>query len=193
MSPSVGWSRFAAERYLPGLGRSFYRGTPEELVALIAAHWAKRIPGAGRADLEQVVVVPLPPEDFVCAVVAIADDTPLRARFTKRRERELGFVEVRADAEPEPARFASVVLYSAETLLENGGERTCDTDWEIVAIQASSVVDEPMNPVTMARNLMAEPGGTPCEYTARELAEAILYWSRHCNALPEAEPGDTNQ
>ena len=71
MSPSIGWSRFAAERYLPGLGRSYYMGSPEALVALIREHWRERRPGAGRSDLSQVVVVPLPPADFVCPTVVV--------------------------------------------------------------------------------------------------------------------------
>ena len=187
MRPSVGWSRFASERYRPGLGRSYFRGDDLELVDLIAAHWGERRPGAGRPDLSRVIVVPLPPEKFVSAVISVTGETPLHARFAGRREGETGFIEVRADAAPEPAGHASAVLYSAATLLENGGERSGDCDWEIVAIQASPVADEPMNPVTMARNFLAEPGGTPCDYSAREFAEAILYWSRHCNALPESE------
>ncbi len=185
MSPRIGWSRFATERYVPGQGRSYYRGGPADLIAMVEAHWTARLSGAGRTDLTQVVVVPIPPTDFVGAVVAVDDETELGARFTCRREGEKGFIEVRAEAAATPVHFASVVLYSAATLLENGGERSGDFDWEIVALQASSIEDEPMNPVTMARNFLAEPGGTPCDYSAREFAEAILYWSRHCSRVEE--------
>jgi hypothetical protein len=184
-SPSIGWSRFAAERYRPGLGRACYTGAPEALVALILAHWDRRRPGAGRRDLEQVVVVPLPPQDFVSATVAVAEATPLRAELTRRQPDEDPYVEVRAAAVPEPARFASAVLYSAATLLENGGERSGDWDWEIVALQAGPLADEPMRPLTMARNFLAKPGGTPCEYSALEFAEAIWYWSARCGVLPD--------
>ena len=36
----------------------------------------------------------------------------------------------------------------------------------------------------MARNFLALPGGTPCDYTAAQFAEAIRYWSRRAAARP---------
>jgi hypothetical protein len=42
-----------------------------------------------------------------------------------------------------------------------------------------------MNPLTMARNFLEKPGGTFCEYTAREFAEAVYYWSRRAGLEPE--------
>ena len=28
----------------------------------------------------------------------------------------------------------------------------------------------------MARHMLAKPGGTPCDYTAEQFAEAVWYW-----------------
>ena len=81
--------------------------------------------------------------------------------------------------------LSSTASTSADTLLENDGERSGDYDWEIVSIQAAPVAGEPMKPVTMARNFLARPGGTPCEYSARDFALAIEYWSRRCDLLED--------
>lgn len=182
MTPSIGWSDFARERYRPGQGHSHFQGTDDELVALVRAHWDTRRPGAGRDDLEKVVIVDLPPERFAGATVRVDENTPLRARFTRRQAGEDGFIEVRARGPREPARFACVVLYSAAALLENDGRRATDRDWEIVSIQAGPLRDEPMRPLTMARNFLGKPGGTPCRYTADQFAEAVWYWSARAGA-----------
>ncbi|MBU2502315.1 DUF3228 family protein, partial [bacterium] len=80
---------------------------------------------------------------------------------------------------------AGVVLYSREALLENGGTRSGDADWEIVCLLAGPEEDEPMDPLTMARNMLAKPGGTPCTYTAEQFAEAVWYWAARAAAMPE--------
>jgi len=184
-SPRIGWSDFARERCRPGLGRSHFLGSEEELLALVAENWNRRRPGAGREDLEKVVLVPCPPECFACATVLVKRNTKLSARLENRQAGEDAHIRVTATGEPESARFADVVLYSAAALLENQGTRSGDFDWEIVAIVAAPVEDEPMNPLTMARNFLEKPGGTYCEYTAREFAEAIYYWSQRAGLEPE--------
>ena len=85
-------------------------------------------------------------------------------------------------------KFASVVLYTADTLLENGGKRSTDAEWEVVALIAGPVEVEPMDPLTMARNMLEKPGGTFCEYSAQEFAESIWYWAARAKAhVREAE------
>jgi len=175
--PTLGWSDFARDRYVPGAAHSHFNGSEDELIALVAAHWVERRPGDGRDGLDKVVVVPVPAERFVCATVRVDEDTPLSATFTRRQPHEDGYLEVLATGEREPARHAAVALYAADTLLENGGARSTDCAWEIVCIIASPTPDEPMDPLTMARNMLAKPGGTPCDYTAAQFAEAVWYWS----------------
>ncbi len=185
MDPEVkiGWSDFAKARNRPDGGHSWFRGEDEELLERIRENWSERLPGSGREDLEKVVRVPLPPERLVCSSVLVDEDTPLVARFERRQENEDGHVRVLARGPREEARHAYAVLYSAEALRENGGRRSGDFDWEIVALVASPVDEEPMNPLTMARNFLEKPGGTFCDYTARAFAEAIYYWSRRASAL----------
>jgi len=175
-APSIGWSGFAAGRYRPGTSHSHFLGTDAELVELVRAHWADRRPGEGRDGLDEVVVVPVPPERFVCATVRVCEGTSLHARFTRRQDHEDGFVEVSAEGPREPADHAAVVLYGAAVLEQNGGARSTGCDWEIVCVIAAPTADEPMDPLTMARNMLARPGGTPCRYTAEQFAEAVWYW-----------------
>ena len=189
MSPElkIGWSDFARARNRPGGSHSWFRGGDEELLGLIRENWGRRQPGAGREDLDKVVLVPLPPERLVCSSVLVDEDTPLEARFERRQEGEDGHLRVLARGPREAARHAFAVLYSAETLRENEGQRSGDFDWEIVALIASPVDEEPMNPLTMARNFLEKPGGTFCDYTAREFAEAVYYWSRRASAAESEE------
>lgn len=175
--PSMGWSEFARGRYVRGRGHAWFDGSEEELLDLVRRHWRDRRPGDGRMDLEQVVVVPVPADRFRGATVRVDETTPLSARLVRRQPHEDPYMEILADAPAEPVGHAAVVLYSAATLLENGGARSSDADWEVVCLLASPEATEPMDPLTMARNMLAKPGGTPCDYTARQFAEAVWYWS----------------
>ena len=146
--------------------------------------WAQRRPGDGRDDLEQVVVVPVAPELFVGSVILVDETTPLTVRTVRRQSREHPYIEVTASGASEPVHHAAVVLYSAATLMENGGTRSTDADWEVVCLIASGIDPEPMDPLTMARNMLAMPGGTPCDYTARQFAESIWYWAERAKIEP---------
>ena len=187
--PTIGWSDFAAGRHLPGGKHTWFEGTAEELLVRVRENWSGRRPGAGRAGLDKVVIVPVDPAGFVSATVQVDETTPLHARFDRRQAHEEGFVRVTAEGPREPALHASVVLYSADTLEENGGTRSTDCAWEVVCLLAGPTATEPMDPLTMARNMLEKPGGTYCAYSAEEYAEAIWYWAARASAhVPE--PGE---
>jgi hypothetical protein len=173
---------------VPGGKHSWYEGTAGELLDLVRKGWPARRPGAGRGDRDQVVVVPVEPEGFVSSTVLVTEKTTLHAVFDRRQAYEDGFVRVTAEGPREEVRYASVVLYAADTLLENGGTRSGDFDWEVVCLVAGPTEVEPMDPLTMARNMLEKPGGTFCEYSAREFAEAIWYWACRASAH-QAGPG----
>jgi hypothetical protein len=185
---SIGWSDFARGRHVPGGAHAWFEGSTEELLDLVRVHWENRRPGAGRDDLEAVVVVPVPADRFVGSTVLVDDDTPLFAALERRQPQEEPYIRVTADGPREPVLFASVVLYSAATLLENGGTRSGEFDWEVVSLQAGPLADEPMHSVTMARNLLEKTGGTFALYTAQHFAEAVWYWSRRAGARDMRDP-----
>ncbi|MEN8007928.1 MAG: DUF3228 family protein [Candidatus Krumholzibacteriota bacterium] len=178
----LGWSDFASGRHVPGGKHTWYEGTAEELLELVRAGWASRRPGAGRSGLDKVVIVPVDSAGFVSSTVQVDDSTVLHAVFDRRQTHEEGFVRVTAEGPREEARFASVVMYSADTLLENDGTRSGDFDWEVVCLIAGPTETEPMDPLTMARNMLEKPGGTFCEYSAAEFAESIWYWAARAGA-----------
>jgi len=178
----LGWSNFASGRHVPGGKHTWYDGTAEELLDLVREGWPHRRPGTGRDELDQVVVVPVKPAGFVSSTVIVTEQTELHAKFDRREAHEEGFIRVTAEGPREEARFASVVLYSAATLQENGGRRSGDFDWEVVCLIAGPTENEPMDPLTMARNMLEKPGGTYCEYSVREFAEAVWFWAGRASA-----------
>jgi len=178
----LGWSGFASERYVPGGHHTGFAGTHDELLERVRRRWSDRRPGQGRDDLDQVVIVPVDPAGFISSTVLVTETTELSAALVRRQSHEAPYIEVTADGLREEASFASVVLYSAATLEENGGSRSGDFDWEVVALLAGPVEVEPMDPLTMARNMLEKTGGTYCAYTADEYAEAIWYWARRAKA-----------
>lgn len=185
--PTIGWSQFALDRHKPGTGHSYSTLSNEEVTELVHTHWERRQPGQGETGLDRKVVVPVPPQSFRCTTVKIFEAMPLDAQVTRRQPHEDFYVEVSTPVwrpkpgwmiETESVNFASVVLYNKDTLVENGGKRSTDADWEIVCLLASPVEKEPMHPLVMARNMLEKPGGTKSTYTAQEFAEAIYYWSQ---------------
>ncbi len=181
----LGWSDFAARRHLPAGKHTWFAGTNDELLTRVQVGWPERVPGAGRTDLEKVVVVPVDPAGFVSSTVRVEKNTMLHAVYDRRQDGEEGFVRVTAEGEREPAAHASVVMYSAATLQENGGQRSGDFDWEVVCLLAGPTAAEPMDPLTMARNMLEKTGGTYCAYTAEQYAESIWYWAARATSHVE--------
>ncbi len=177
---NLGWSNFALKRNKKA-HHSYFKRSPKKLLELVEKHWRKRQPGQGRTDTKKVVVVPILEKDlhklFGCPYGAIETATHLRAKVARRQDHEDPYIEVHGRGKSLPVKFAKVVLYSAEALLENEGERSGSFDWEIVAIIAGPYENEPMSPLTMARNFLQKPGGTFAPYTAQQFAESIYYWS----------------
>ena len=116
--------------------------------------------------------------------IAVDSSTELQAQEYRRRDGEEPYVRVTANGEAQPAQFAQVILYSKDTLAKND-ERSRRTDWEIVTIIASPVENEPMDPVTMMRNMRGKAGGTQVNYTADQLLDSIDFWSRHSKLQPK--------
>lgn len=184
----LGWSEFAAKNSQRSMGQSYSTLMDYDVLRLVAEHWSERQPGHGETGLERKVVVPVPPINFYCPVWSrLVDGLPIKARLHRRQPHEDPVVETyvsEADAVTAgtlvvtPAVRAAVVCYSAEALSENGGERYTDCEWEIVTILCyDEPKDEPMPPITMARNYLQKPGGTFTDYTAKQFAEAIYFHS----------------
>ena len=178
---NIGWSNFAIKQNKKKR-HSYFKGSHKKLLQLVEKHWRKRVAGHGRADTKKVVVVPILEKDlhklFGCPYGMIEHATHLRAKVTRRQPHEDPYIEVHGRGKSMPVKFAKVVLYSAEALVENEGERSGNYDWEIVTIIAGPYDHEPMSPLTMARNFLQKTGGTFAPYTAQQFAESIYFWSQ---------------
>lgn len=177
--PSIDFGDFAARIHRPGTGAAFFEGSKNELLERVREGWASRKPGIGQTGLDKVILVPFSdPGAFRSNSVALHPDVKLTATFQSRRSHEMPFIKVRAVADAEPAEAACAVIYSRDALLAHGEEPSGDGDWEIVKIIAGPTIDEPMDPYTMARNLLGLPGGNPdVTYTAEQFAEAVVHWA----------------
>ena len=168
--PTIGVSDFV-RRQTPEAPYSHFEGTWEELVEIVHDNFKRGKQGYKSG----VLLVPVPPGRFRSSTIQVTPETPLRAVYEARREGEARYLSVRAEGTKTQAKHAFVVLYMKEIL---GAEATTDSEWEIVSINArESEAEEPMDPMTMARNFLELPGGTKGEWTAQQFAESIVYWS----------------
>lgn len=193
--PSVGFSDFFLKHSVREAGNSYTTLPPLSLLNAVQAHWHQRVPGTGEGDRrDRKVLVPLPPAAvegrpaFYCpARVPLVAGMPLCAEAVQRQPGEDPFVEVFITPEDAvrygfvetPATTVNVVCYSAAALLENGGSRTGNCDWEIVTLLCSTDGPEHMPPLTMARNMLEKAGGSKpaVPYSSEEWANAV--WASH--------------
>lgn len=180
LTPSIGLSQFARGRHYGPRATVRFCGRPEQLLDLVREYWWAREPGAGRGDLSEVVVVPIHSprvsELFTCPWIPIEQARDIHGVVERRQGHEDPYVALTGVGPTLPVKFARVVLYSSATLLRDDGERSTDCDWEIVALMAGPWKDEPMMPLTMARNFLRLPGGTFAPYTAEQFAQSIAFW-----------------
>lgn len=183
---TLGWSNFGLKNNARNSGNSYSNLSPEKIIERVLDNWNKATPGQGETTLERKILVPVEAEGFFCPPRALlVPGMDVKAEVKLRQQGEDPTIETYVTEEEArrhnalveiPAKRVDVVCYSAEALLENNGERSTDCDWEIVCLLASQE-KEPMLPVAMARNYLEKPGGTKGEYSAKEFAEAIYYWS----------------
>jgi len=178
--PTISWSNFAISRHLEPLSGPYtlFKGDPEELIRLIKKRWHQRYLANGNSTIDKVCAVSVNPNQFVCPVVRIEDDMICHAKVIRRRPEEAPYIQTTVEGSPLKALTAEIILYSAAEL-EQTNERSTDSDWEIISINASPVIKEPMTPLAMARNQLEMPGGSPRHYSSDEWALAVWYWSQH--------------
>jgi hypothetical protein len=162
-------------------GYSHFDGSWEELAALAQTYYNTELCKVGYKD--GVILIELPSEHisrFYSATVKITDKTKLCINWAPRREGELPVIRVSAKAKKQPAKKVELICYRADVLQEDS-DRSSSADWEVIAIKARvSAEEEPMDPMTMARNFLHLTGGTKGEFSAQQFAESILYWNQHC-------------
>lgn len=151
---------------------SYFDGTWDELIKLVEDNFNNKIQGYR----DGVMLIPVPSNRFYTSMCKIDKDSILESKFEARREGEEPIKRtVVKNGKKTPANFVKIVLYRHDVLLENN-ENSTDADWEIISINASLVENEPMHPMTMARNMLNKEGGTKAEYTGQQFAESLWFW-----------------
>ena len=181
--PLIGISDFV-RRQTPESPHSHFEGDWEELAQWVEQAWPQRKISPHN---DEVSLVPMPDHlipRFSASLVKVTPETQLQAQFKPRMEGELPFIQISAiGAQKMPAKRVEIIVYSHEVLAQDGdAPESRQADHYIVSINAYlGESDEPMHPMTMARNLLGLKGGTkpPVPYTSEEFAQAILFWGSH--------------
>jgi len=179
---NFGVNEFAGERHFAQEnGYTYTTMSYEELCEEIAKNWDQRKSGKGETSLDRKVIVPISNEYVYGTFTTIKRGMGIFSEVIQRQAGEDYFIESRvaySDGNPVRNKFAKVVLYSREALLEKEGMCSTEANWEVVCLISSDIDDEPMTPLAMARNMLGKAGGTTSIYSAQEFAEAIYYWSQ---------------
>jgi hypothetical protein len=172
-APSIAVNDFV-KRQIPKSKFSHFEGSWEELISLVKENFSK----AKQGYRSGVLLVPVPADRFMSGVVQVTPETQLHAVYSARKEGEDPYVQILSKGgKKSPAKYVEIVLYSHDALAETN-EFSTDADYEIISINARPTdEDEPMPPITMARNYLSLPGGTKADYTAKQFAESMIYWS----------------
>ena len=197
----LGISNFYKLNNVKGSGNSYTELSNAELVGLVNKHWHLRKAGQGETTLDRKVVVPIPEMNryrgtfhtgftrdfdentpFIKAKVSRRKGQPSTEACTITNYMPLAYA-LQKNVKMEEAKYVNVVCYSAAALLENGGTRTTDCEWEIITLICSPIENEPMSPLTMANNELEMSGYTKSSYTPQEYAAAILYWSKRVRII----------
>lgn len=184
----ISWSNFARKNNARNSGNSYTTLSENEVVDLVTRCFPMARPGQSETDLSRKILVPVPCESFYCppkmplvlgmnikSVTKVrqeGEDPYVESYITEKEAVRYGFREI-------PAKYVDIVCYHKDALTDNGGERSSESDWEIVAILATTGAYEPMNTLAMARNYLEKPGGTKTDYSAKDFAESVYYWA--CN------------
>lgn len=163
------------KRQTKNSSHGYFDGSWYELIKLVEDNFGKQIPGYRPG----VILVPVPADRFYTAMCKIDENSILETTFEKRWEGEEPVPKtVVVNGKKIPARFVRIVLYGHDVLKETNQQSTT-AEWEIISINASLVENEPMHPMTMARNMLEKAGGTKAEYSGQQFAEALWFWREY--------------
>lgn len=158
---------------------SYFEGSWETLVKLVAQNWKNQEPGTGSINGD-VILVNVPAEGFKTSITEITDENKhlVEKREHVRQDGEKPVsMKVLKGVKP-PAKYVQVVVYRADTLAQDN-DRSSDAEWEIIAVNAQLDLDTPMHPTTMLRNENHEDGGTLRSYSDSEWSASETYWETH--------------
>ena len=160
---------------------SYYDGSWEDLQSLVKKNFADNEPGTG-SEGGDVLLINVPSENFYTSIVEVDESNKHlveEVEYVRREGEAPVYMKVIRGIEKPPATDTQIVVYRADTLAKDGGERSTEDEWEIVSVNAQIERETPMHPTTMLRNSNNEEGGTQRNYTDKEWSDAHEYWKNH--------------
>jgi hypothetical protein len=194
MTKTIAMSPFARGRHIKASRFSYFAGSEAEIIRRTLESLGTDKDKQGyKPGVREVSVLPA---GFFSGTVLLKGGEKLVGAYKPRREGEAPRKQVGVvGGEKAPAKAVTIILYSHETLAEND-EHSCDADFEIVSINATSVEgDEPMTVGTLLANHFhvegSNDGGTSTGMTDSELVAALQvsfeYWKDKANVAEEPE------
>lgn len=173
---TIGVSTFV-QRQTPTSRFSHYAGDWNDLITLANQNFQFAKQGYRQGVLE----VPVPSHKFYSSIVQLKSGDKLAGTFKPRKANEeprkqTGVV----GGEKIPAKSVTLILYHKD-VLDEGNERSCNTNWEIISINANPEEgDMPMSPGTLMANHFQSSGGTKTNMSdgafVRALKQSFNYW-----------------
>ena len=153
---------------------SYFEGTDEELLALVAAAWDDRIP---INEEPGIYSVPVDPSRFMTPVREKIVGEVITGTYKPREKGEEPVTHYKADGTKIPAVTANMIVYSHAAL---GDEASTTCDYEVVSENAENDTGRsPLDPISMHRNQMDLPGGTKQMYTSEQWCDSVGFWDKH--------------
>lgn len=155
----------------------YFDGSWSKLEKLVEEHLSE----AKEGYRDGVVLIPVPVHNFYSSIVQLKETDEFVAEYTRRVSNEDPQLSTSVlNRGKQPAKYVDIVLYRYD-VLEEDNDRSQDSYWEIISINASLHKNTPMHPITMMRNELHLAGGTQASYSKEEYIEAIRFWSSHAN------------
>ena len=180
--PIIAVSQFV-RRQTPESEFSYYDGNWEDLATMATTYFAQAHPGYR----DGVCLIPVPPNNFYTSITQLNEGDEFEGVYLPRQAGETPRKRIwKKNGQKMPAQSCELVLYRHDVLAENH-EQSCDTDWEIISINASPQTEGgvPLTVGTLLANHFQDSGGTATHLNPEELVDALrvsyFYWKDKMN------------
>lgn len=184
---NIGISSFV-RRQTPQSQYSHFEGSDDELLQIVQKDFTK----ANQGYREGVLVVPVAVDKFFTGICLLKEGDKLAGEFKPRHPGEEPRKSTyKVGGQKMPAKKVDIILYHKDVLAEDNG-RSCDTDWEIISINASPIEGEiPIQATALIYNHFHLDGGTKTNMSdedfVKQLKISVEFWKDKTFAEPKNE------
>ena len=165
-------------RQTPESQYSHWTLSDKDLIALTESNFNN----AKKGYREGVCLIPVPAQGFFSSVVKLRPGDKLEGVYEARKEGESPRKNIYSvSGNKIPAVSVDIILYSHAVLAENN-EQSCDSDWEIISVNASPTEGEtPIPTGALIANHLQLSGGTATNMSNDDFVEllrkSVDFWS----------------